>query len=171
MNTTLTDRLGTWLKIISPLLAIAAFFWGIYTYGDTKRQQLERTSIEAQRIAETRRIEASRPYLDKQLALYIETTQVTAIIATSEDENEVEANKQRFRELYWGELALVERGKVEQAMIAFLSALDANKEQSALARLALNLAHACREELAISWGVEHWNRTTPTPEAITTPAR
>ena len=168
MNSTSSNRVETWLKIVSPLLAIAAFLWGIYTYRDAARQQLERTSIEADHIAQTRRIEATRPYLDTQLALYIEATQVTAIIATSKDEKEVEENKQRFRELYWGELALVEHGKVIQAMIAFHVALDSNKEQSELARLALNLAHACREELAISWGVDNWRTTQPTSDVTAT---
>jgi len=56
------------------LLAIAAFVWGIYTYRDTSGQQLNRQRAEAERTAETRRIEATRPYLDKQLALYTEVT-------------------------------------------------------------------------------------------------
>jgi len=60
------------LKLLTPLLAVAAFVWGIYTYREAQFQQ-----------AETRRIEATRPYLDKQLALYIEATQATATIATS----------------------------------------------------------------------------------------
>lgn len=56
------------------MLAIAAFVWGIYTYRDTSGQQLNRQRAEAERTAETRRIEATRPYLDKQLALYTEVT-------------------------------------------------------------------------------------------------
>ena len=166
MNSISPNRLETWLKIVSPLLAIAAFFWGIYTYRDAERQQLEQVSIEAARIAETRRIEATRPFLDKQLSLYTEATRVTAIIATSTISSEVEAATLRFYELYWGELALVERGKVVQAMIKFREALDDNQTQDKLVRLSLDLAHACREELAISWGVDNWKRTQPTPTSM-----
>ncbi len=151
MNTTLSNRLEIWLKFASSLLAIAAFFWGIYTYSDAARQQ-----------AETRRIEAARPFLDKQLSLYTEVTQVTAVIATSTVITDVTTAKQRFYELYWGELALVERGKVVQAMIKFREALDNNHTKD-LARLSLDLAHACREELATSWGVDNWKRVQPTP--------
>lgn len=73
------------LKLLSPLLAVAVFFWGIYTYRDTAQQQLVRAEAEAQQTAETRRIEATRPYLNRQLELYIEATRVTATIATSTD--------------------------------------------------------------------------------------
>ena len=69
-----SNNVETVLKLLSPLLAIAAFVWGIYTYRDTSGQQLNRQRAEAERTAETRRIEATRPYLDKQLALYTEAT-------------------------------------------------------------------------------------------------
>jgi hypothetical protein len=152
------SRFEVWLKLLSPLLAVAAFLWGIYTYRDTTRQQLARAEAEARRTAETRRIEATRPYLDKQLALYTEATRVTAIIATSTDSQEVEKALKRFKELYVGELALVERGSVAGAMVAFREALDERKGQEWLAPLALNLAHVCRDELAASWGTDAWKR-------------
>ena len=152
------DRFEAILKLLSPLLAVAVFFWGIYTYRDTARQNMEREIADATRSAETRRIEATRPYLDKQLALYTEATKVTAIIATSHDHKEVERASKRFRELYWGELGLVERDNVARAMVSFREALDANRKQEDLAPLALTLAHACRDELALSWGTEAWKR-------------
>jgi hypothetical protein len=152
------SRFEVGLKLLSPLLAVAVFFWGIYTYRDTAQQQLAREEADARRTAETRRIEATRPYLDKQLALYTEATKVTATIATSADSQEIEKAKKRFRELYWGELALVERSDVARAMVAFREALDTKKGQDALAPLALDLAHACRDELAASWGTDAWKR-------------
>lgn len=109
------------------------------------------------------RIEANHPFLDKQRSIYTEATRVTAVIAISTVIMDVTTVKQRFYELYWGELALVERGKVVQAMIKFHEALDNNQTQDKLVRLSLDLAHACREELAISWGIDNWRRTQPTP--------
>ncbi len=151
-------KLETTLKVVSPLLAIGAFWWGIYTYRDASRNQLAREQAESKRQAETRRVEATRPYLDRQLALYTEATRSTATIATSKDAKEVEKATKRFEELYWGELALVEHGAVASAMVAFRSALVAKQPQDALAPLALDLAHACRDELALSWGTEAWKR-------------
>jgi hypothetical protein len=152
------NRFESMLKLFSPLLAVAAFIWGIYTYRENSRQQLAREEAEARRTAETRRIEATRPYLDRQLALYTEATKVTSTIATSADKAEIEKATKRFKELYWGELGLVERGGVESAMVSFRKALDAKKGQNELASLALSLAHACRDELAASWGTEAWKR-------------
>lgn len=151
-------RFESGLKLLSPLLAVAAFFWGIYTYRDTVHQQLAGAEADARRTGETRRIEATRPYLDKQLALYTEATKVTATIATSTNSKEIEKATKRFKELYWGELALVERSAVEGAMASFQKALDTKQGQDTLAPLALNLAHACRDELAASWGTEAWKR-------------
>jgi hypothetical protein len=152
--------LESWLKLSSPLLAIAAFVWGIYVYGDTARQQLIKAETDTQRLAQTRRIEATRPFLDKQLALYTEATKLTATIATSADQAEIQKATKRFRELYWGELGLVERDDVARAMISFKQALDAKQDQDTLASLALSLAHACRDELAASWGTDAWKRNT-----------
>ena len=146
------------LRAVSPFLAIAVFFWGIYTYHDTSKKQLAEQIAEAKRNVETRRIEATLPYLQKQLDLYTEATQVTAIIATSKDQEEIKIATKRFNELYWGELAMVERDSVEKAMVAFRGALDTNNDQKELANLALRLARACRDELAESWGTDAWKR-------------
>jgi len=61
-------------QTLEPLARHRGFCLGIYTYRDTSGQQLNRQRAEAERTAETRRIEATRPYLDKQLALYTEAT-------------------------------------------------------------------------------------------------
>jgi len=151
-------RLESLTKLISPLLAVLAFGWAIFTYGDTSRRELENRKAETQRTTETRRIEATRPYLERQLTLYTEATRSTATIATSSDPAEVGKATQRFWQLYWGELALVERADVEQAMVAFGQALTANGRQEELRLPALNLAHACRDELAASWGTDAWKR-------------
>ncbi len=146
------------LKLVSALLAIAAFAWGVYTYRETAEHRLTAEQAEAIRTAETRRIEATQPFLQKQLALYIEATTVVAKIATSDNEDEVAAATRRFHELYWGELALVERDAVAGAMVSFRNALISNAPQSELQPLSLALARACRNELALSWDTDAWRR-------------
>ena len=147
--------LEIWVKVMGPLLGVAAFVWGIYTYQNTTDQQ----NI---RIAETRRVEASRPFLEMQLKLYAEIAKTTSVIATSDNEINIKLATRRFNELYYGELALVERDKVIRAMIAFKKALDGLSEdansQKELGRLALSLVKACRLELAESWGTDAWDR-------------
>ena len=146
------------VKVVTPILAVATFGWGIYTYKDASRLERERRQEEAWRNAETRRIEATRPYLDRQLTLYTEVTRLTATIVTSLDSSEIEKATNRFYELYWGELALVEHGQVEGAMVAFREALEGKRPGDDLGQLALRLAHACRDELAASWGTDAWKR-------------
>ena len=101
------------------ILTLAAFAWGIYTYRDTAKKKLTAQKDDARRTAETKRIEATLPYLNKQLQLYTEATKVTATIATSTDSQEVDRATKRFEELYYGELALVERIDVANAMFFF----------------------------------------------------
>jgi hypothetical protein len=141
------NGLEVFFKYVSPLLAILTFAWGIYTY---------RTTSELQ--AESRRIEAAKPFLEKQLKLFTEATAITAKIATSQEATEIATARARFLELYWGELGMVERGDVASAMIAFKAALDSNKPKPELQPIALRLAHACREELAAAWETDAWKR-------------
>jgi hypothetical protein len=155
MNGRSESTFEMWLKAMSPLLGIAALVWGIYTYQNTAELQNERT-------AETRRVEASRPFLEKQLNLYTEVAKTASILATSDDQLDIRLATSRFYQLYYGELALVERAKVITAMVAFKSSLDLyvkdGKSRSDLGALALNLVHACREELAESWGTDAWDK-------------
>jgi hypothetical protein len=146
------------LKWIGTLVAVAGLLWGITSFLITSRIQ-----------AETRQLEARKPFLDRQLTLYTEATQNASILATSVDPDAIEKARQRFWELYWGELAMVEnggintnKGGVESAMVAFGSCLKRDCLQPELQPLALRLAHACRDSLAVSWGVQDWSVPTYT---------
>ncbi len=137
--------LDSWIKILTLIGAVIAFIWGVYQFISNQRSQ-----------AETRRIEATRPFLDRQLTLYTVATQVAATISTSSSKEEIDSAKQRFWSLYWGELALVEDKGVEAAMVQLGNALKQGKVGKDVQTLSLNLAHACRESLAKSWGVDQW---------------
>lgn len=148
---TSSSKTETLLKWIGALVAVGGLLWGITSFLITSRIQ-----------AETRQLEARKPFLDRQLKLYTETTQNATILATSSDPDELEKARGRFWELYWGELAMVENRGVEAAMVAFGRCLDKGCVQKELQPLALDLAHACRDSLAISWGVEDWSIPTYT---------
>ena len=150
------DRLEAVWKILGVLGTVVAFLWGIYTYQDTAAKQLERERLESERLSETRRIEATKPFLERQLTLYTDVSKVAATLGTSGDETEKAKARKRFWELYWGELALVENRDVEAAMVAFGGALREGASQSELQELSLMLAHACRNSLAVSWNVPAW---------------
>ena len=133
------------VKTLSILGAVVTFAWGVYQHVESGKKQ-----------AETRRIEATKPFPDRQLKLYTEATQSAATLATTEDPSERSAAMKWFWSLYWGELALVEDRGVEAAMVMLGKGLEKGGPQQELKQLSLKLAHAARESLADSWGVKEW---------------
>ena len=141
------------LKILTVIGTVIAFCWGAYQFLLTQRGQ-----------AETRRVEATRPFLDRQLTLYTDATKAAATIATSKLPEEIAAARNKFFLLFWGELVMVEDRHVESAMVEFRNALNAGKEGAELEQLSLRLARACRNSLAQSWGVKQWQEQQNAPE-------
>ncbi|MDM0037498.1 hypothetical protein QTH89_13820 [Variovorax sp. J22G21] len=142
------------LKILTTIGAVIAFGWGAYQFLLTQRGQ-----------AETRRVEATRPFLDRQLKLYTDATQAASTMATSKSPQEVAAARSKFFLLFWGELVMVEDRHVESAMVEFRDALNAGKAGAELEQLSLRLARACRNSLAESWGVKQWQDPHNAPDA------
>lgn len=153
-----------WLKLLGLIGAIASFVWGVYQWRAKSERELAQDKAEADRIAATRKLEATRPFLERQLKLYPEASQVAAVLATSTDPSERSAASRRFWQLYWGELALVENQDVEAAMVAFGDALTREASPPELQDLSLKLAHACRLSLDRSWGIHAW--TSPDKAAL-----
>jgi hypothetical protein len=145
-----------WLKILGLVGALASFGWGVYQWRAKSDRELAQTRFEADRLATSRKIEATKPFLERQLKLYTEASQVAATIATTADARERSKATRRFWELYWGELALVENQEVETAMVAFGDALGRSAPQAALQQLSLRLARVCRISLDRSWGIHAW---------------
>ena len=113
---------------------------------------------------QTRAIDARRPFLNLQQGLYQEATKTAALLATASDAAEVQTAEIRFWQLYWGELALVENGGIktenggiEGAMVQFGNELAMHsRDRTNLKLRSLELAHVCRDSLAVSWGVRDW---------------
>lgn len=133
------------LELLTPVGAVASFIWGIWVWRDKSEKEL----VQAQ-------IEATKPFLERQLTLYAEASQVAAKIATSTDVSEVSEATQRFWELFWGELALVENKDVEHRMKELGKAIKKGAPRKDLEQLSLHLAHACRISLDKSWGINAW---------------
>jgi hypothetical protein len=113
------------LKVLTVLGAIVSFVWGVYQWREKSSQELEARKQESQRLVKTRRIEATKPFLERQLALYAEATKIASQVATQGNSESGKKALARFWELYWGELALVENRSVEAAMKRMGDALRA----------------------------------------------
>lgn len=145
-----------WMRLATILGAIGSFVWGVWLWHDGSSKQLAAQERESQRLSETRRIEATRPFLDRQLTLYTEASQVAARLASGESGDAATKARSRFWQLYLGELALVEDREVEAAMVSFGRALENGGDSSTLRTLSVRLAHACRKSLDESWGINAW---------------
>ena len=136
-------------KLVTAAVAVGGLvFTGVSIVGTQKRE------------AETRRLQAREPFLRRQLELYAEATRAASRIAhpSGIEKSDAEA-RQRFWELYWGELALVEDRQVEAAMVQMgecLNTGDCAPCGGSVQKCSIALAHACRASLAISWGVDEW---------------
>lgn len=145
------------LKLIGALGALLSFAWGVWVWRDQSNTRLQQARAESESAAESRRVEATKPFLERQLKLYTEASQVAALIATSNDAAQVAKSTERFWQLYWGELALVENREVEAAMVQYGNALDNPSDRATLRQRSLDLAKACRLSLDRSWGINAWS--------------
>lgn len=99
-------------------------------------------------------VEAAKPYLERKLKWCEEAVETAAFIATSEagaTAAAAAAKTLRFWQLYWGVMGLVENQQVTDAVIAFGGKLHAKELSSSLQGAWLQLARACRQEMADSW--------------------
>jgi hypothetical protein len=134
-----------WLKLLTAAGGFATIGWALYQFNANQRA-----------MAETRRIEATQPVLDRQLELYTAATQAAATLATSDDPARLTEANARFWTLHWGELALVEDADVEAAIVDFGAKLTDGAPRKALEKASLKIAHACRNSLADAWAIKQW---------------
>ncbi len=131
-----------WKIFVPWILAIATALIGIWQYAD--------------KSAQTNR----EPFLRQQLALVTEAVEKVSTLATSRNLATWKAARERFWELYWGPLSMVEDSAIEGWMIR-AGALLGNPRDPVpaqppvgLADTAYCLAHAARQLVIISWHAE-----------------
>jgi len=111
-------------------------------------------------------IEAAQPFLTKKLEWCEEAVEKTSKIATTEPPDPTDL--QRFAQMYWGVMGLIENRDIIEAMKAFDEGLTnqvpayagpklEGSEVLTLTELSLDLAEACRAELSAEWS-SRWAR-------------
>jgi hypothetical protein len=124
------DRFIPYLPLITDLVTIAGFGFGVYQYQAqqeanrvTQEQQStkDRVARELQSKQETEAAqrEFMKPLLQNQLSLYLQATTAAATIATSTDPIERRKAINDFWRLYEGPLIMVETHEVTGAMVRF----------------------------------------------------
>lgn len=145
-----------WLKLVGVIGALISFLWSVHQWRDKAADELRQAKSENDRLAKSRKIEATKPFLEKQLGLYTETLHAVAVLSTTTVADERAKATKLFWELYFGEMAIVENREVEAAMVGLGRALKRGASQADLQDLALTLDDACRKSLDRSWGIHAW---------------
>ncbi len=141
------QHIGQLVQILTPLAAVVTALVGVVQWRAAKMAATEQAQFESR-----------RPFLTRQLELYGEAAGIAARLATSTDAAARAGYEERFWQLYWGELALVEDAQVEAAMVELGAALKTGAAPERLQPLSLGLAHAVRRSLDRAWGVDAWTR-------------
>ena len=106
----------------------------------------------------TAKLEAKKPFLEKQLDLCFEACRLAATAATTESPALFEKSGARFKELYFGGMVIIEDRGVERAMIDVFQGLNVGSNPElpvkSLELDSLCLAHKCRKLMAKSWGID-----------------
>ena len=132
--------------MISAVGVIVGGAFTVYSYLDTR--QLE---------AEARRIEARRPFVERQLQTYSEINETIAKLLSAPKRELRRQAEQEFWRLYWGNIRLTADPSVLGALNAFASALDDSKPSKELKALHTVLVSAFRTSLATAWNITDWS--------------
>lgn len=174
------------LKSFTAAGGIIVIALSFYQFNQTKKQENVSYELEVKALkldADARRLESKRVFLESQFKLYLEAVDVSSQLATIKcRQNDATCIGsylnacQKFLQLYWGKLGIVEDLKVERAMVGFhrafqrqhkhmcdpefidvvagMSKILKSNDDPTIARAALNLARCVNASLAESWGIE-----------------
>jgi hypothetical protein len=146
------DSLPKVIQVVS--IAIAAVI-SVVSFSYAQQAQAKAAELDSAK----RRLEAAQPFLILRQKLYFDAVQAAGVLANQSDysKDEVTKARARFRQLYVAELALVESKEVESRMVQLASAVDSDlteKRMTEAQRAAFKLAHALRDSMAKSWGLD-----------------
>ncbi|SOE59190.1 hypothetical protein SAMN05414139_01489 [Burkholderia sp. D7] len=123
-------------------------------------------AADAEKLRQTQTVEAARPFLEKKLKWCEEATEMASAIANSPIATRPQS-EQRFSQLYWGVMGMIEEQTVTTAMVRFRNQLIVdsrrktplvvNRFGTPLQNRALDIAHACADEMAKDWSPK-WKR-------------
>lgn len=146
------------VKNIGVLTAVATLVGSAVAFFVQRADDIDQRTLQAQAVER----ESKRVFLNKQADIYFETVPLVSRLANAESRSSIDAaDEQRFWEIFWGELGMVEDAGVARAMDLFGQSLNAFQGRIALPRCAeqrksisLTLSHCVRKSLGQNWGVD-----------------
>lgn len=156
------SALETISSLIQVVSVVAGVVISVLSFNQAREQEAKTRELEIKKYNDQRndelrrqRIEAAKPFLDMRQKRYADAIQQAGILANPDTHTKAELDKakQRFQELYWADLGLVEDSSVAGAMFDLSQKLGLNSEPTDAQRLSLDLAHKLRDSLLDSWGI------------------
>jgi len=146
------------LTIIGPT---CAGLWILYQYVDQKREKNKADAVNEAHLAETRRFESRKPFLELKLKSYLEISEIVGMLVSEQPGTEMwKAALKRFWSYYWSQLSIVESAEIEKIMVSIGDCLDAygasssDDEHTKLQNNVYLLAHQIRKEVESDWKQE-----------------
>jgi hypothetical protein len=180
MDNNAHNRWDIVFKWIGLLTAVVAGIFTYYKFRVDRAVDLEHLQQSVNRDEKARKDELNSFIFQRQSGLYFDAARSAATIATSKDVKRLKDAHDRFEELYWGELVVVEDRRVELSMISFyhcykesncervdtnqfdkhLDAAVLKKQygEPTLENLSLELAACIRSALQDDRGIQFGNR-------------
>ena len=113
-----TALLKIFEKWLPTLTVVVGAGWALYQYIDHQKEVERQADFQMVQARETRSFETRKPFLDKQLVLYFETTAVAGWLAAENDPKlgEWKVKLNRFAQIFFGELPMIASQDVQDAM-------------------------------------------------------
>ena len=115
------------VPIVTALLAIAGFSWGIVQYGQEQKKNRDEQKDQSRRQQELAEREFMKPWLESQREIYAQALAAAAAVANASEAKVRGQAAEDFWRLYQGKMILVETRPVSDAMVSFGSCLDGTK--------------------------------------------
>jgi hypothetical protein len=148
----------SFVKNVGVLATVATLIGGSIAFFAQRSDDLAQRRLQA----EAAERESKKLFLEKQSTLFFEAVPLVSRLAIARSPDEIaEKDEQRFWQLYWGELGMVEDVAIARSMDLFGRSLQAfrdfgpdNSCGAQRRRISLTLSHCVRKSLAANWGVD-----------------
>ena len=117
-------RVTQMVPIITALVAVAGFWWGVVQYRAEQEVKLGVLDNQFLREVEIAEREFMKPWLSSQREIYLQALSAAAAVANSDDSEKRKQATEEFWRLYQGKMILVETKSVSGAMVHFGRCLD-----------------------------------------------
>lgn len=147
-----------WVGVLATAICLIVGTTNSYKeYQSSQRQAKRSDSINRAKEVENRNLEAAKPFIELRQRLYNEALSCaeTIIISGDKSSRTYQTAYNRFSELYWGELGLVEDTSVEHNMMKVKKLIDSTRYTTKDREFALlHMSYAMRNSLFNTWKVD-----------------